>query len=352
MPRLWGGAVGLADYDKLDEDRLRSADLLLRSIGDCSAELIYAKDRAGRLLYANPATLAVIGKPAIEVIGKTETEWHDDPEEAAVIHANDERVMASGEVERIEEVFTTHGGLTRYYRSTKAPLRDDDGNIVGVVGTTTDITEQRLAEEHQRILIDELAHRVKNTLATVQSLAFQTFKDVSPRAYRRFEGRLAALSRAHDTLTREDWASAEVTDVVAAALEPFQMGERVSAAGDICRMTPKAAVNFAMILHELATNACKYGALKGRSGMVAVRWTCVPEDGHLRLDLEWRERGGDPVEPPTATGFGTRLITHQVAREFGGTVDFDFAREGLTARFALLFDEPPLPVAVRADPSA
>lgn len=204
------------------EEQLRAADRLLRSIGESSADAIYAKDRFGHMLYANPATLKVIGRRAEEVLGRTEYEWHHDAEEAAAIFANDQRVMSSGKVERVEEVFTTPGSSPHYYRSTKAPLRNEAGEVVGLVGVTSDITEQRRAAERQELLLGELNHRVKNTLATIQSLAFQTFKDSAPDSYRRFESRLAALSRAHDMLTRDSWAEAAVEDVIAAALDVAQ----------------------------------------------------------------------------------------------------------------------------------
>lgn len=327
------------------EEQLRATDLLLRSIGESSADAIYAKDREGRMIYANPATLAVVGLPAEAIIGKSESEWHHDAEEAAAIHANDQRVMASGKVERVEEVFTTPGGGTHYYRSTKAPLRDGSGAVVGIVGVTSDITEQRLAEERRQLLLGELNHRVKNTLATVQSLAFQTFRDAAPEAYRQFEGRIAALSRAHEALVRDGWSSAPVGDVVGAALAPFMIGNRLSAAGDPCRLDPKQAVSLAMILHELGTNACKYGALKGEEGSVTVRWTAADdaaESERRRLSLEWLERCPEPVTAPERSGFGTRLISYQVRREFDGTSDMRFTPGGLEARFELRVSEPPL----------
>lgn len=338
----------LAEEKELEEDRrraeerLRATDRLLRSIGGSSVDAIYAKDRDGRMIYANPATMEVIGQPLEQVLGRTQMEWHHDPEEAAAIYANDMRVMESGKAERMDEVFTTFGGGTHYYRSTKSPIRDEEGNVVGLVGVTADITEQRRAQERQELLLGELNHRVKNTLATIQSLAFQTFKDSAPEDYRRFESRLSALSRAHDMLTRDSWAAAAVEDVVAAAVEPFAMGARITASGDECRMEPKAAVNLAMLLHELATNACKYGALKGPKGTVAIDWTCRRVGDEQMLGLRWVERGGGPIEAPRRSGFGTRLIAHQVRREFRGRHDLRFEPDGLTAEFELYLAEPPL----------
>lgn len=272
----------------------------------------------------------------------TEAEWHHDPREAEAIRDNDQRVMRTGVTERVEEVFTTPGGLPLHYRSTKAPLRDPGGEIIGVVGVTTDVTEQRRARDRLELLLGELHHRVKNTLATVQALAFQTFRDSSPEAYRRFESRIAALSRAHDALARDSWASASMEEVIAAALEPFDMADRIHVSGDDIRMEPKAAVNLAMILHELATNACKYGALRGSGGTVDVQWTSTADADRIRVRLDWVERGLAPIDPPSRTGFGTRLIEHQVRREFNGQLAIEFAHDGLKARFDLRLAVPPL----------
>jgi PAS domain S-box-containing protein len=317
------------------EQRLREAEHLLTSIGESSADCIYAKDRDGRMLYANRATLAVVGRTAAEVIGKNEREWHHDKDEAEEIMAIDRGVMERGTVERIDEAFTTPGGEQRIYHSVKAPLRDEDGAVIGLVGVTSDVTEQRRAEEHRDLLIHELNHRVKNTLATVQSLAFQSFRDCPPQAFDLFEGRLAALSRAHDTLTHGLWRSAPIADVVSTALEPFRFAGRLTVAGDVCRLEAGAALALSMMLHELGTNACKYGALSGPEGRVAVRWSCIETGEKIHISLRWEESGGPPVVAPERRGFGSRLIERQAAGEFGGSARLDFAPTGLVAEIEL-----------------
>ena len=308
---------------------------LLASIGDSSAELLYAKDRDGRLLYANRATLDVIGLTAEEAIGKNELEWHDNPEEAETIMAIDRGVMERGEVERIDEMFTTPGGEQRIFHSVKAPLRDETGAVIGLVGVTSDVTAQRHAEEHRDLLIHELNHRVKNTLATVQSLAFQSFRNCPPEAFDLFEGRLAALSRAHDTLTHGLWRSAPIADVVATALEPFRFAGRLTTDGDGCRLEAGAALALSMMLHELGTNACKYGALSGPDGKVAVRWSCAEAGDKIHIHLRWEESGGPPVVEPERRGFGSRLIERQARGEYGGSARLDFAPTGLIAEIEL-----------------
>lgn len=323
------------------EQRLRETDRLLRSIGEGSADLIYAKDRDCNLLYANPATLRVIGRPPAEVLGRNELDWHHDRDEAEAINATDRQVMDSGEVLRLEEEFTTPGGSKRFYQSTKAPLWGDDNAVVGIVGVSSDITDRRLAEEQQKLLLHELNHRVKNTLATVQSLAYQSFKIVSPGAMADFEGRLAALSGAHDILTRGLWVSAPIEEVVSAALRPFSLAGRLNARGDPCELEPKAVLTLAMVLHELGTNACKYGALKGDSGTVDVRWSCEPEGEATRLRLRWAEAGGPPVAPPTRRGFGSRLIERQIGREFNGKAELRFEPDGVVAEIEFVVRHAP-----------
>jgi two-component sensor histidine kinase len=188
--------------------------------------------------------------------------------------------------------------------------------------------ERARAEEHQRLLINELNHRVKNTLASVQGIAFQTLRGEMPlaEARARFEARLIALSRAHDLLTEENWGGASLERVVKDALEHLA-GEaaRVDVEGEPLRLAPRAALALAMALHELGTNAAKYGALSVEGGRVSISW----EQAGGRLRLQWRESGGPPVEPPGRRGFGSRLIERGLAADLGGTAALRFDPAGL-----------------------
>lgn len=206
-------------------------------------------------------------------------------------------------------------------------LRDEQGRAVRVIGTTQDVTDESLAEERRKLLIDELNHRVKNNLANVQSLALQTSGGDSVDQFRAaFLSRLRALSRAHDLLTRNVWEAADLRDVVALTVEPY--GERVEAEGPSLALTPNAALSLNLALHELATNAAKYGALSTSDGRVEVRWSTA--EG--RLLLAWTERGGPPVAPPERRGFGSRLLERGVAAELGGAVTLAFQPDGLRCR--------------------
>jgi two-component sensor histidine kinase len=199
------------------------------------------------------------------------------------------------------------------------------GNGMGIV--FRDITDLRSAEEHRELLINELNHRVKNTLAMVQAIAAQTFKNADVPARRDFEQRLLTLSSVHSLLTDENWGSAELHEVVRASLRPHLIGERVRLDfnGPPLRLKPKSAVAVSMALHELGTNALKYGALSNDAGRVALEWTT--DDARFRL--EWRESGGPAVRQPSRTGFGSRMIQRGLSAELQGDVKIDYRPAGV-----------------------
>ena len=227
-------------------------------------------------------------------------------------------------------------------------LTGPDGRAARLVGVLDDVTERRRAEKHQRLLINELNHRVKNTLATVQSLAAQTLRSAPDLASAReaYEARLMALAGTHDLLTRESWTGARLTDVVAGAMAPFETTQRpqISRAGPPVWLTAQRSLALSMALHELATNALKHGALSRPEGRVTIRWDLGRDD---ELTLSWREQGGPPVIHPVRMGFGARMLQRSLAQELGGEVDLAFDPEGVRceirfklepARTAPIFD--------------
>lgn len=195
---------------------------------------------------------------------------------------------------------------------------------------------RRRAEEHQRLLINELNHRVKNSLATVQAIAHQTLRspDVPEPARRAFTERLLALARAHDVLTEENWEGADLGEVVASALDPYggPDHDRFHMEGPPVRLEPKMALSLAMALHELATNAVKYGALSVPDGCVEISWALAGMDGGRRLRLRWIEKDGPRVVAPSQTGFGSRLIERGLAAELQGEAHVDYAATGVICR--------------------
>src|SRR5690606_9686897 len=178
-----------------------------------------------------------------------------------------------------------------------------------------DRTEAVRTQQRQKLLLDELNHRVKNTLATVQSIAAQTLKagadPVQARAA--FEARLRALSNAHNLLSEQEWASASLPQIVRQELGAYDTS-RIALDGEAVTLAPKASIALALVFHELATNAAKYGALSAPGGRVAVNWRA---DGE-RLAIDWSERGGPPAREPERRGFGSRLMERVVGGELGG----------------------------------
>ncbi|MBA1158071.1 sensor histidine kinase [Microvirga mediterraneensis] len=230
-------------------------------------------------------------------------------------------------------------GEIRWQRIVDAPRRLPNGKIVWD-GIQIDITDQKRAEDHQRLLINELNHRVKNTLATVQSLAAQSFRSVGaqsidslPSACASFEERLFALARAHDVLTRENWDGADFSDVLSQACMPYRTDgaecRRIEIGGPDLRISPSMALSFSMILHELFTNALKYGALSNASGRVRISWSTLAGTPGSRLSMRWEEHGGPRVDPPSRKGFGSRLIQDGIARELNGTVALSYDPDGV-----------------------
>lgn len=217
------------------------------------------------------------------------------------------------------------------------PIFDRDGAVSGVFVQGHDVTEEVEAEQRQNLLINELNHRVKNTLAIVQGLAQQSFPRAEQQdgghALESFSARLSALASAHNLLTACNWETADLSDLITGALEATvgPEAERYHVGGPRVVLRPQAAVALSMIVHELSTNAIKYGALSEPDGRVAVSWTAEPIGDRCRWAIEWVERGGPPVSPPERQGFGTRLIRRGLG-ERDGKVELSYEPEGLRCR--------------------
>ncbi len=193
-----------------------------------------------------------------------------------------------------------------------------------------EIEQRRRAEDAKELLLKEIQHRVKNTLATVQAMAMQTFHNAPPEDREAFIARLHALSDAHDLLTQRDWNWVGVGEMVRRALRPFLGPDqrRVVLDGADCRLDANKSLLLAMVLHELGTNAVKYGALSNKTGRISISWEPDETAASRRLKLSWRESGGPPVEPPSRKGFGTRMIEYALRGE-QGAARFDFTHDGL-----------------------
>ncbi|MEH6719234.1 MAG: PAS domain S-box protein [Aurantimonas endophytica] len=245
--------------------------------------------------------------------------------------------LSTGEPYDIEHRARMVSGRYRWMHSRAYPRRDADGRIVRWYGSTEDIHERKVGEEHLHLMINELNHRVKNSLATVQAIASQTFRNPVSWEHARqdFSHRLLALARAHDVLTEASWSGATLQAVVDRALAahrgPGGDGQIV-ARGPLVSLTPKTALVLSLALHELCTNASKYGALSVEGGRVVIDWTEEGPPTNRRLLMTWREMGGPKVTVPTRKGFGTRLIEKSLAGELDGAVALSFEPEGVVCR--------------------
>ena len=215
-------------------------------------------------------------------------------------------------------------------------IKDLDGRISGVFVQGMDRTDAVRTQRRQRLLLDELNHRVKNTLATVQSIASQTLRAAPDLASARhmFEARLQALSKAHNRLSARHWGSALLEELVAQELAAYG-SRRIAFGGPPVKLTPKASIALAMVLHELSTNAARFGALSVPEGRVEVSWKVDPA---TELVIEWRESGGPEIVRPHRSGFGARMIERVVKGELTGHYDCNYHADGFQCRIAIPFD--------------
>jgi len=292
----------------------------LAAILDGIGEGFYAVDRDWHVILFNGEAAKHFRCAPADVLGRVLWEAFPGSRETG-LGQQFLKVMASRETIRSETESVILGGRFLSYRLF--PL----GDGIGVV--FRDITDRRSAEEQRDLLMKELEHRVKNTLSIVQSIAAQTFRNsgIDMSVQRAFEARLVTLSNVHGVLTRRNWHSADLHDVVSSALRPHDTLDRgrFTVDGPALRLGPKSAVALSMAVHELCTNATKYGALSLESGQIDVSWS----DADGRFRWQWRERGGPPLEKPVRTGFGSRMIERALAMQLSGVVTIDYQPAGL-----------------------
>ena len=233
-----------------------------------------------------------------------------------------------------------------------------DAEVQGLVKVIRDETRARLADEQRVLLLNELNHRINNTLVTVQSMVEQTLRatDVDRSVRENLTARLMALSDAHKLLVEQNWAGADLQTIVTQALAPYEQGNapRLRTEGPAIRLSPRQAVSAALVLHELVTNAVKYGALSLPQGRVEVSWNLhLDEAGARHMTFLWEECGGPPVLSPSRQGFGSRLIARSFGEELGGEARIDFAPAGIRCTINLplsvLAEQPILDVAAAAN---
>lgn len=292
-----------------------------------------AKKPDNPIIFANDAFLKLTGYDRDELLAQRFNFLLADPTDR---HSLKEiKIAFAGEEDCADLRYRRKNGNEFYATIFINPVVTEDGGIIQHFISLVDVTKHERAREHAAMLIDELNHRVKNTLATVQSIVTQAVRNSpDPKVVREsIETRIAALSRSHDLLGREKWDGAGLHDLVGQALEPFAVAagraERFTVEGENIRLTPKATLALGIAFHELATNAVKYGAFSNEAGKIAIAWTIETRDSGRWLSLLWRERDGPAVTAPSRKGFGSRVIEDGLAHELNGQVSLDYLSTGI-----------------------
>ena len=305
----------------------------LRHVLDVLPAAVYTTDSDGNITYFNEAAAQLWGcRPTLgssQWCGSWRLYW---PDGRPMRHEDCPMAIAVREgrpVRGAEAIAERPDGTRVPFVPYPTPLRDEAGRLVGAVNMLVDISERKRAEESQALLLRELAHRVKNTLAVIIAMARQTLraaaeKDVSEG----FIGRLQALARAHDVLFASDWSGAELGTLAREQIAPLAENapERLTIEGPRLMLSPSHATALGLLLHELAANASKYGALSSDEGHVDLRWSVTGDNGSRHVVIDWAERDGPAVAQPEHKGLGSRLITQGVP---GAKVDWRFESAGV-----------------------
>ncbi|MBO9557866.1 MAG: PAS domain S-box protein, partial [Caulobacter sp.] len=320
--------------------RLQAAEARYRAVFDQAAMGVARVSGSGRFLEVNDRFCAILRRDRETLLASTFMDVVRS-EDAVNTVVGQGQALFAGEIDTYtveRRVAADRDDGVVWVHVTASRVDPGEGRPYLVV-IISDITARKQAEAEQqhyqgqlRLLINELNHRVKNTLATVQSMASQTLKNEPDpvTAFEKFESRLMGLSQVHDVLTRESWHGAGLRDVADRALAPFTSPEgegRLVIDGPPVWLAPGGALTMALIFHELATNALKYGALSSETGKVVLDWTY--DEATRDLALTWTETGGPPVDPPTRRGFGSRLIERSLRGELKGAATMDYRPEGL-----------------------
>ena len=331
------------------EKALRESEQRLRATHERAFAGIAEVDLEGQFLRANARFCDLTGYSTAELLERSFqdiTHREEREDEANRFHA-----LVAGEIDtyQIEKRFITKGGSVVWVELSASVVRDAQGRPLYGIRVAQDITELKRAEEKQKLLLEELNHRVKNMLATVQSVAMQTRRNVTDlEGYTKaFDGRLMTLNRAHELLTREIGIGVLLEDLCRQTIKPYELNgeEKLFFEGPPIRVGPEVAVTLAMALHELTTNAAKYGALSVPDGRIRVSCS-VEQDPSTERDLmflDWWEHGGPAVLAPTRRGFGTQLIERGLSGQLGGTASLQFEKGGLRCHIVS-----PLPQAGRS----
>jgi PAS domain S-box-containing protein len=302
----------------------------LASIIESSDDAIVSKNLDGIVTSWNKGAERIFGHTAAEVIGQPITivipEDRQDEERDILT-----RIRRGQRVDHFETIRQRKDGSLIVVSLTVSPVKNADGKVVGASKIARDITEQKRTQDRVATLAREAEHRSKNVLATVQAAVNLSRADTSEDLKKAIEGRIQALANVHSLFVESRWIGADLSTIAAQELGPYAIQGRVHIEGPAVLLEPNTAQAFAVSLHELATNAAKYGSLSETGGRVGLEWV---HGADRELVLRWTETGGPPVEPPTREGFGSRVIAGMI-RQLRGTVRFDWHPSGLVCEIAI-----------------
>jgi PAS domain S-box-containing protein len=315
---------------------LRATAALLQTVTDNASVGLVTLDHERRYVFANPAYCRILGLPN-DILGRHPAEVLS-PAYAEQIAPLLDRAFAGERIssELNQSPVVGAGGQANHYSVIYEPERDANGDITGVVVVVFDITERKRAEEHVRLLLNEVNHRSKNMLSVVLAIAQQTIAPSSEDFVQRFSNRVQALAASHDLLVKNQWQSIGVADLVRAQLAHFAdlMERRIVLDGPPLHLSVAGAQSIGMVVHELATNAAKHGALSNQDGHVEITWQLNNGAAGERFMMTWIERSGPPVAGPTHRGFGSTVVTSMAELSLDGATQLDFAASGLVWRLA------------------
>lgn len=333
-------ALGEASSEIGQHEREREAVLARMAESEARLRLALTAGHLGSWEFT-PSTGAFIASPTCRAnFGRGPDEPFSYEDLVASIHPEDRALQAEAVAQaaalgtdlNVEYRALWPDGSEHWIRISGRRRIAPDGRM-SMVGVSQEITERKLAEERQALLLRELNHRVKNTLATVQSVASLTRRsaeNTDPAAWNAFMDRLQGMAKTHDLLTVTQWQGALLEDVLKNELDPYQdaMRQRIRLKGPKINLQPSAVLALGLAIHEMATNALKYGSLSVPDGRVTVMWAVTSGDEPALL-VEWVESGGPPVKKPERQGFGTKLIQRGLAQQLGGEIKLDFAPAGI-----------------------
>lgn len=351
--RISGGSTRVLEFDAI-ESALAEASTAIRSQKEAREEVLaHVAESEARLRLAlnagdlgsweyTPSTGEFLTSPACRAnFDLRADEFFTYADLVAAIHPDDRAKQAAAVAQAMRDRTDLHveyrviwPDRSEHWIRASGRTRIGTDGLLSMVGVSQDITERREADDRQALLVHELNHRVKNTLATVQSVAAMTRRAAEagdPHAWDAFMGRLQGLAKTHDLLTNTSWNGALLQDVLKSELDPYQdpLRQRIRLRGPQVNLQPSAVLALGLAVHELATNAVKYGSLSNHDGRLTVMWAVTTGPGPALLLVEWVETGGPRVKKPDRQGFGTKLIQRGLAQQLGGEIKLDFSPSGV-----------------------